>query len=1165
MLTLMVFVLAFAAIGVALLFQSHAQTSCTPTSNYVNPCRPWFGAAVGGNAGAADTQPAQFAYLETLIGHSMDIYRDYVQPPASDTAATKGDTAPLSGTLGKNEVAFAKEGKDLNINWNPGKQFKDAESQTDGGTAYVDSLINQAADNFVAFQKNYPNAKVFLTLWHEINLHTTVDTSSCSPKPVSSYGTSAQFIAAWQNVHNIFQAHGVHDVLWTLGYSSQTSSQCEIPIDWPGSQYVNWINYDTYDHGGKTWANTVGAFYNVLKDVPGSTGQQINAVPWGVGEFGTGQNTVESNVLKYYNDGAAGVTNNTYPNLKMYLIFADYVPHTNIGALTNYDSDGTLDSDKQAAVNNLVDAIYGSSAPVYPTPSVSITAPAADATVSGNVTVAAKASIASGASISSITLKANGATISSCSKVKTCSATWDTASLSNGTATLEADTKAADGKSASSTEKVTVSNVVAVTISAPTNITSPSQSTTSIKLNWSASQDSGYPVSKLTYHIYRNGAKVGNSTEGATTYTDGGLSPGTYYSYTITASDPAGNTSQQSAAFTQKTKIPPCAAPAAPQGLSGNATSPTAVNLSWQAVPPQSSQCSIAHYVVERDSVAVGQPAGTNYTDSGLTSSTTYTYSVLAVAAGNIGGAAATVHVTTPAPKQPDPGPTAPTHLAATAVSNTQINLSWTASTDAVTGIKQYDVFRNGTQVGSSTTTSFGDSGLQLHTAYSYKVEAVSGGGKTATSSTIQATTLDTTPPSVPGGVTSSSQTASSITLAWKASTDPAYASSALSYHVARAGAGVVGKVTGTPAYTDAGLSPGTTYSYTINASDPASNTSGTSKPFQATTKRICINAPAAPQGVSGKPASPTSIALRWQAVPPPSSTCTIAHYVVQRGGVPIASVKSLNYVDSNLTAATTYSYTVLAVTNDNTAGAASRAVSATTPHASDTTPPTAPAGLTAIAVNSSQIDLSWTASSDPQSGIKQYNVFRNGSQVGTISQAATHAVRTLSFGDTGLSANTSYQYKVVAINGVGLRADSPTVTGTTLTTSSPTIPGTGSSKNGASTPPVSPLLVGTKSVGAGSENGGSVSQNPTAATTGLSTVPVVQSHASTHGIHSGLTAYIVGGGVLVLFVGGGVGLRLFWRRRVSWPTNSDPDLYQNIAVGSDKKSPDDNKKENEP
>ena len=72
--------------------------------------------------------------------------------------------------------------------------------------------------------------------------------------------------------------------------------------------------------------------------------------------------------------------------------------------------------------------------------------------------------------------------------------------------------------------------------------------------------------------------------------------------------------------------------------------------------------------------------------------------------------------------------PSVPTGLTANPVSTSQINLSWTASTDniAVTG---YQVFRDGTQIGTATTTSFSDSGLAANTLYSYAVRAIDAAG----------------------------------------------------------------------------------------------------------------------------------------------------------------------------------------------------------------------------------------------------------------------------------------------------------------------------------------------------------------------------------------------------------------------------------------------------
>jgi Bacterial Ig-like domain/Tryptophan-rich Synechocystis species C-terminal domain len=90
--------------------------------------------------------------------------------------------------------------------------------------------------------------------------------------------------------------------------------------------------------------------------------------------------------------------------------------------------------------------------------------------------------------------------------------------------------------------------------------------------------------------------------------------------------------------------------------------------------------------------------------------------------------------------------PTSPGSLAATAASSSQINLSWTASSDNV-GVTGYDIFRNGTLVGTSTTNSYSDAGLPASTQYTYTVEAYDAAGNLSTASGgASATTL-----SVPG------------------------------------------------------------------------------------------------------------------------------------------------------------------------------------------------------------------------------------------------------------------------------------------------------------------------------------------------------------------------------------------------------------------------------
>jgi glucose/arabinose dehydrogenase len=135
---------------------------------------------------------------------------------------------------------------------------------------------------------------------------------------------------------------------------------------------------------------------------------------------------------------------------------------------------------------------------------------------------------------------------------------------------------------------------------------------------------------------------------------------------------------------------------------------------------------------------------------TGLASNTTYNYRVRSIdAAGNEAVSANSTFKTAVAADTIPPS--TPTGLAATAISSTQINLSWTASTDnvAVTG---YQILRNGTQVGSSTTTTFSDTGLSPNTTYSYTVRAVDAAANTSDLSVpASATTIapDTTLPTV--------------------------------------------------------------------------------------------------------------------------------------------------------------------------------------------------------------------------------------------------------------------------------------------------------------------------------------------------------------------------------------------------------------------------------
>src|SRR5437667_1619270 len=127
--------------------------------------------------------------------------------------------------------------------------------------------------------------------------------------------------------------------------------------------------------------------------------------------------------------------------------------------------------------------------------------------------------------------------------------------------------------------------------------------------------------------------------------------------------------------------------------------------------------------------------------------------------------------------------------------------------------------------------------------------------------------------------------------------------------------------------------------------------------------------------------------------------------------------------VSWNTTTASNGSHTLTAVATDLLGGTwTSDPVTVTV--FNDTTPPSVPTGLTASAVSSSQINLSWTASSD-NVGVSGYRVYRGGTQIATRS--------TTSFADTGLSPSTTYTYTVAAYDAAGnLSAPSSSASATT-------------------------------------------------------------------------------------------------------------------------------------
>jgi chitodextrinase len=180
----------------------------------------------------------------------------------------------------------------------------------------------------------------------------------------------------------------------------------------------------------------------------------------------------------------------------------------------------------------------------------------------------------------------------------------------------------------------------------------------------------------------------------------------------------------------------------------------------------------------------------------------------------------------------PDAGPpTQPQNLTATAMAPGQVNLTWSASTDDI-GVAGYNVYRNGTKVATSSTTSYVDKGVVANNSYTYTVAAYDAVGNVSTQSSSATVTTppDLTPPTAPSNLMAS-VSQGRVALTWTASTDDV---GVTSYGILRDGV-QIGSATST-AYTDQTTAPNTTYTYTVVAFDGAGNASQPSNSVTLTT-----------------------------------------------------------------------------------------------------------------------------------------------------------------------------------------------------------------------------------------------------------------------------------------------------------------------------------------
>lgn len=168
--------------------------------------------------------------------------------------------------------------------------------------------------------------------------------------------------------------------------------------------------------------------------------------------------------------------------------------------------------------------------------------------------------------------------------------------------------------------------------------------------------------------------------------------------------------------------------------------------------------------------------------------------------------------------------PAAPTNLTAAAVSESQINLSWTdnASNEAGFKIEHSPDGLAWTQIATvgAGVTSYANTGLAANTTHTYQVRAYNSGGDSAYSNTASTTTFaPPAPPSAPTNLNAAAISPSQINLTWSDN-----ASNETGFKIERSPNGSTDWVqiatvgAGVTSYANTGLAAGTTYYYQVQA-----------------------------------------------------------------------------------------------------------------------------------------------------------------------------------------------------------------------------------------------------------------------------------------------------------------------------------------------------------
>ena len=536
---------------------------------------------------------------------------------------------------------------------------------------------------------------------------------------------------------------------------------------------------------------------------------------------------------------------------------------------------------------------------------------------------------------------------------------------------------------------------------APTNLIARSTDKT-VSLSWSVSYD-GSGVAG--YKVYRDGENIATVTQ--TAYEDSNITTGNIYHYTVKAFDAAGNISEASNSVVNDTQVPTI-----PTDISVISKTVKSITLTWVA---SIDNVAVKGYEIYRDGSKVGTTEKTSYTDTGLKADTNYTYSIKAFDTGyNYSLQSQETNETT---YKDTTAPSAPQNVYIQKGNDTELSLSWGASTDDA-WIEGYEVYRDGVKLNTTKNTYYTDTGLKPCMTYVYTIRAYDSSGNVS---------LESVPLTIADDYGNNIHTAIAIQLGNDISGNINYQDDIdyLSFVAPAEGSYTItcssnsGGYKSMQLYDDKGIELGSSSgyydldlkieknlslnkTYYIRVSSYYKGTYSVKVILPSDTEK-----PSAPTGLVVISKTEGTVTLGWTEA---TDNIAVSGYKIYRDNVEI--VKSMNFnsemkfTDTYLEAEKSYKYVVKAFDAAGNISEASNEVSVTTD--TDAIAPSTPTDLKITEKTGTFISLSWTKSTD-NAWVKGYAVFKDGERIGTTESTTFTHVFTAS--------TTSYNFTVKAFD----------------------------------------------------------------------------------------------------------------------------------------------------